>query len=148
MAKGLNKSRGNESIPEFLILYEILDYMESEGATYNVVRITIDDKYAKEINNKYKKQFTVEELQKAADKCKAHGWLKHTCMNGKKYAQLGITSKGVGAARSKQISKEHLNSRGVPKKFSDFIEDHKGLFLLLGFIAAIITLYLRLTGKS
>ena len=102
--------------------------------------------YSGEINNVNKTNYTLEALQKAADKCFAHEWLEHAELGCGKYGGLRITPKGVGAARSKRKSEELKASRGRLKKVSDYIEDHKGLFVVLGFLLALATFALKLLG--
>lgn len=133
-------------MPEFKILNNVLDYMESKGMTYKQVEITIDEELIEEINTVNKSSHTIEELQKAVDKCFAHEWLKRRGMGGNKYSHLQITPKGVGAARSKQRSDDLKKSRSFLKKASDYIEDHKGLFIVLGFLLAIATFGLKIFG--
>ena len=133
---------------EFKILNNILNFMESNGTTYKLVEISIDKDLVDEINAVNKSSYTLEELQKAADKCLAHEWLKHSCLGGDKYAHLQITPKGVGAARSKQKSDELKASRSFLKKSSDYIDDHKGLFIVLGFLLALATFALKIFGDS
>ena len=135
-------------MPEFKILNNILDYMEFNGTTYKLVEITIDEELVEQINTANKSSHSLEDLQKAADKCLAHEWLKHSCLGGDKYAHLQITPKGIGAARSKQKSDKLKSSRSFLKKSSDYIEDHKGLFIVLGFVLALATFALKLFGES
>jgi hypothetical protein len=135
-------------MPEFSILNNILDDMESNGTTYKLVEITINEELVEEINKESKGSHTLEELKKAADKCLAHEWLKRRGLGGDKYAHLQITPKSVGAARSKQKSEELKSSRSFLKKVSDYIEDHKGLIIVLGFLLALATFALKILGDS
>lgn len=135
-------------MPEFKILNNILDCMESNGTTYKMVEITINEALVEEINSDSKISYTLEELKMAADKCLAHEWLKHSYLGSGKYEHLKITPKGVGAARSKQKSEELKSSRSFLKKASDYIEDHKGLFIVLGFFLALATFALKIFGDS
>ena len=130
---------------EFKILYHIIDYTESTGSTYDLVNVSIDQELVEEINDDNQSNYSLEDLKKAADKCLAHEWLKPTSM-GKKYERLSITLKGVGAARSTRKAEELKSKRGVMKKVSDYIEDHKGLFMVLGTLLAIATFGIRLFG--
>ena len=135
-------------MPEFKILNNVLDYMESTGNTYKTVRISINEELVGEINESNGSSYTVEELQSAADKCIAHEWLKHTVMGAGPYGSLGITPRGVGAARSKRKSEEMKESRSLLKKASDYIEDHKGLFVVLGFLLTLATFALKIIGEK
>ena len=135
-------------MPEFKILNNVIDHMESTGSTYKLVRLSIDQGLLDEINKTNKTNYTLEELQKATDRCLAHEWLVHTIMGGGKHGNLGITPKGVGAARSKRRGEELKASRGFLKKVSDYIEDHKGLFVVLGFLLALATFALKVLGGS
>lgn len=133
-------------MPEFKILNHVIDYMESTGSTYKLVTLSIDEKLVEQINSENKSKFTLKELEKATDKCLAHEWLEHAAL-GSKYDDLRITPKGVGAARSKRKSEELKSSRSFLKKTSDYIEDHKGLFVVLGFLVAIATFALKVFGE-
>lgn len=131
---------------EFKVLNNVLDYMESTGSTYKIVTLSIDEELVEQINSKYGSKNTLEELQRATDKCLAHEWIEYASSDGK-YSSLSITPKGIGAARSKQKAEELKSSRSLLKKTSDYIEDNRGLFIVLGFLLAIATLALRAFGN-
>ena len=61
-----------------------------------------------------------------------------------KYGQLGLTTTGLGVVRSRQRKAEALANRISLKKVSDYIEDHKGLFVALGAAIAVAGLLLKL----
>ena len=122
--------------------------MESTGTTYKLVEISINQDFVDEINAMNKSSYTLEELQGATDKCLAHEWLKCSYLGVDKYAHLQITSKGIGAARSKQKADELKLSRSFLKKTSDYIVDHQGLFVILGFLIALATFSLKIFGDS
>lgn len=125
-------------MPEFKILTNIIGFMEANGVTAKVVTFEVDQKLADEINSAHGTDYSVSDLEKAVDKCVANEWIAHRSL-GEKYKYLGITPKGVGAARSKARSEEIEASRTRLKKVSDYIEDHKGLFVVLGFFVALAT---------
>ncbi|EOW7151088.1 hypothetical protein ACOZ82_004703 [Vibrio parahaemolyticus] len=133
-------------MPEYALLNNVIDYMEEHGRTYKSVNLDIDEQLVQEINVANKSTFTLEQLEKAADKCLAHEWLNHAYLGGGNYKGLQITPKGIGVARSKKRSDELKANRTFLKKTSDYIEEHKGLFLVLGFLLALATLGLKLTG--
>ena len=135
-------------MPEFKILNNVIDYMESTGSTCKTVSLSVDDELVMQINKDNGTSFTLEQLEKAADKCLAHEWLFIYAFGGGKYANLRITPKGVGAARSKRRSEEIRASRTILKKLSDYIEEHKGLFILLGFLLAIATFSWKILGAT
>jgi len=135
-------------MPEYKILNNIIYHMESTGSNYKVVTVSIDKKLVDEINNKHETKFSLNELEKATDICLAHEWLKHMYINGSKYNSLGITPKGIGVARSKKKAEELKKSRSMLKKISDYIEEHKGLFIALGFSLALATFALKLIGEK
>ena len=134
-------------MPEYNILNNIIDYMEATGSNYKVVTVSIDQKLVDEINNSCKTKYSLNELEKATDKCLAHEWLKHISISGDKYNSLGITPKGIGVARSKKKAEELKKARSIFKKTSDYIEDHKGLFIVLGFFLTLATFALKLIGE-
>ena len=133
-------------MPAFKILNHVIDYMESTGSTYKLVTLSIDQELVGQINKENKTSYTLAELEKATDKCLAHEWLEHATIGSGKYDSLRITPKGVGAAISKRKSEEHKSSRSLIKKASDYVEDHKGLFVVLGFLLALATFSLNVFG--
>jgi hypothetical protein len=132
---------------EFKILSYIAEQMEITGTTYKLVQLSIDQQFTDDINAKYQTSFTLSEIEKATDKCLAHEWLKYTASGGTKYSRLGITPKGVGAARSKQRAAELKASRTWLKKSSDYIEEHKGILIFFGSVIALATFILKVTGE-
>lgn len=132
-------------MPEFKILTNIIGFMEANGVTAKVVTFEVDQKLADEINSAHGTDYSVSDLEKAVDKCVANEWIAHRSL-GEKYKYLGITPKGVGAARSKARSEEIKASRTRLKKVSDYIEDHKGLFVVLGFLVALATFASKFFG--
>lgn len=133
---------------EYVLLNDIVDYMEENGMTYKTVSLTIDNEFLLEVNTKSKDTYTLEQLKKAADKCLAHEWLTKTNMGGSSHAALQITQKGIGVARSKKRSDELKFNRSVLKKTSDYIQDHIGLFVVLGFLLTLATFTLRILGDK
>ena len=131
-------------MPEFKILNHVIDYMEATGSTYKLVTLSVDQELLDQINGQSKTSYTLTELENATDKCLAHEWLEHATVGGGKHGSLRITPKGVGAARSKRKLEEQKASRGPLKKASDYVEDHKGLFLVMGFLLALATLSLKI----
>ena len=105
--------------------------MESEGTTYNSISLNIDQKLVDDINKQNKCEYDLITLEKATDKCIAYEWLEHRTLGGSKYQRLNLTQKGFGVARSKMKSDELNLSRNKLKIISDYIENHKGLFILL-----------------
>lgn len=134
-------------MPEFKILANIIGFMEANGVTAKVVTFEVDQKLADEINSAHGTDYSVSDLEKAVDKCVANEWIAHRSL-GEKYKYLGITPKGVGAARSKARSEEIKASRTRLKKVSDYIEDHKGLFVVLGFLVALATFASKFFGVT
>jgi len=133
--------------PVLAILTNIVNYMEKEGATREVVSFNIDELLVNEIYGSTGQQYTIEDLQKAADKSVAHEWIKHRSI-GEKYHHLAITEKGVGIVRSIRQQEIARKNRKLLKKVSDYIEDHKGLMIFLGFVVALSTLLIKIySGK-
>ncbi len=121
--------------------------MEATGSTYKLVGLSIDLDFVEQINSENKTIYTLTELEKATDKCLAYEWLEHTVCGAGKYGSLRITPKGVGAARSKRKSEAQKAARGMLKKASDYVEDHKGLFVVLGFLLALATFSINFFGE-
>lgn len=129
------------------VLELFVDYMESEGVDKNLVHLNIDANFADELAKKHKIVFTKEELYPLVDRCLANEWLKHKALGGK-YNCLGLTTSGFGVVRSRQAKKNKLAERSYLKKTSDYIEEHKGIFILAGASIALATLVIRILGDS
>lgn len=127
-----------------ILLIHMVEEMEKEGVSYRLMEYSIDDRTVEELYEKYKLEVTLESLHRLADKYFSHEWIEHRTCGGGKYSSLSITPKGVGAARSKIKSDQLVKDRSFLKKASDYIEDHKGLFILLGFILALATLAIKI----
>lgn len=125
-------------MPEFKILANIIDLMEATGTTAKVVTFAVDEQLADEINSKHGTCYSVGDLETAVDKCIANEWITHRSF-GEKYKNLSITTRGIGVARSRARAEEIKASRTWLKKTSDYIEDHKGLVVVLGFLVALAT---------
>ncbi len=135
-------------MPEFMILNNVIDYMESTGSTYKLVSLSIDEELVEKLNQSNEASYTLVDIEKAADKCLAHEWIAITAMGAGKYAHLGITPKGIGAARSKRKSQELRESRSWLKKTSDAIEEHKGILIFLGSALALATFILKVMSEN
>jgi len=131
-------------MPVLQILNSVLKTMESTGTPINATRISIDEHLVGSMNEDNKTNYTLDEIKKATDKCLAHGWLETTgAGTGAKYLFLQVTSKGLAVASSKKKALEQRKSRTRAKKISDYIEDHKGWFLLLGFLVTLVTFVIK-----
>jgi hypothetical protein len=133
----------NRNTSEEDILVVFVEEMESRGKSRKIIRLDIDESMVERINTQKGSKIDLEKLHKYADICLANEWLEHTVMGGK-YGSLSITTTGLGVVRSRQRKAEVLANRSLPKKFSDYIEDHKGLFILLGAAIAIAGLLIKL----
>lgn len=56
---------------EYKILNHVIDYMDSTGSTSRLVTLPIDQKLVEEISSDNKSNYSLEELEKATDKCLA-----------------------------------------------------------------------------
>lgn len=133
----------NRNISEEEILVVFVEEMESRGESRKLIRLDIGESMVEKINARKGSQIDLEQLHKYADICLANEWLEHTVMGGK-YGSLSITTTGLGVVRSRQRKTEVLANRSLLKRFSDYIEDHKGLFILLGAAIAIAGLLIKL----
>ncbi len=131
----------NTSAEDILMVF--VEEMESRGESRKLIRLNIDESMVERINARRGSKINLDQLHKYADICLANEWLEHTVM-GEKYGGLSITTTGLGVVRSRQRKAELLNNRSPLKKFSDYIEDHKGLFILLGAAIAIAGLLIKL----
>lgn len=94
---------------------------------------------AAQIGSKLGVDVSLEQIQRLADKCLANEWLKLNAM-GSQYKNLSLTTAGFGVVRSRVCVDDALARRSHFKKISDYVEDHKGIFALLGALGAIATL--------
>ena len=131
-------------VTEFDLLELFTAEMEREGVNHKLVRLDIDSAVAEQMTKALYTPVTLEDLQRLADKCLANEWLEHAAMGAGKYGYLVLTSTGVGVIRSRQRKKEVLDARTTLKKISDYIEDHKGLFVALGALIALAGLLAKL----
>jgi hypothetical protein len=131
-----------KEIAEFDILELYVSEMESQGVNRNLITISVDESIASKLHERIGIKVTLDNLQRLADICLANEWLEHRTLAGK-YGELGLTATGYGVVRSRQRKAELLANRSVLKKVSDYIEDHKGLFVALGAVVAIVSLLLK-----
>lgn len=129
---------------DLLELY--VDEMEREGVAKNLVMISIDEALVGVFRAKHGTDTTLDQLQKMADKCLANEWLERRAIAGQ-YGMLGLTTAGFGVVRSRQRKQEMLEKRTPLKKISDYIEDHKGLFVAIGIAIALAGVLVRLFHK-
>lgn len=134
----------NRNTSEEDILSVFVEEMERRGENRKLVRLDIDKSMLERINHNKGSNIDLEQLQKYADRCLANEWIEHTALGGGKYGHLSITTTGLGVVRSRQRKAEVLSNRTLFKKFSDYIEDHKGFFILIGSAVAIAGLLIKL----
>lgn len=129
-------NKTQKQLSEFDLLAECLAQMEQQGINHNLLSINFDDKTLGELNHQLGTSTSLEELHKLVDRCLANSWLEHTVM-GAKYNELRLTTTGFGAAKSRQRRAEMLQQRSRTKKVSDYVVEHRGLFMVLGFLLAL-----------
>jgi hypothetical protein len=70
--------------------YDFLDLfyqkMLAEGKSENLIRLSVNPKMTEDINNNLNISLTENSLQKVADICLAHSWVKHTTIGSGQYA--------------------------------------------------------------
>lgn len=126
------------------ILRVFVEEMETRGENRKQIRLDVDLSMLEKINSAKGSNIDLEQLSRFADKCLANEWLEHSVISVGKYGQLSLTTTGLGVIRSRQRKEEALAKRTVWKKASDYIEDHKGLFLALGAAVAVIGILVNL----
>jgi hypothetical protein len=129
---------------EFDILQLFAEEMDRTGHNRKLVHLSITEEMVEKINQKNKTQVNIDVLQRLADKCLANEWLEHTVMGCGQYGELSLTTTGFGVIRSRQRKEEVLSQRSIFKKASDFIEDHKGLFIFFGSAIALAGLLVKI----
>lgn len=131
------KSINHKEVTEFDLLRLYVEEMEHRGVSRQQMWIAIDEEIVARLSAE-DFETTLPQVQKLADKCIAKGWLEHNGRVGRHaYDNLELTATGLGVIRSRQLRQRQLEDRGRLKRISDYIEDHKGLFLLLGSVVTI-----------
>ncbi len=138
----LRKNSTNFNEYNFLDLF--YQKMLNEGLTYNLVQLSVNSIIVKDINDKLSVSITNNDLKKMTDICLANGWLKNTSMCVDKYCNLQLTEIGFGVVKSKQKQAELLSNRNILKKIADYIEEIKGLFIPIGVVIALATLFIKI----
>ncbi|MCK7553374.1 hypothetical protein [Marinobacter goseongensis] len=132
----------NVQFEEFHLLGLWVDEMEASGSNRNLVSISVNEELKNRLCSEYGVSVEMDEIVRMADKCLAHEWLQNKYL-GSKYLDLFITAGGVGVVRSKRLADSRRRNRSRPKKISDWVEEHKGLTVLIGLILALLTLWFR-----
>ncbi|MBD5770612.1 hypothetical protein [Marinomonas colpomeniae] len=117
---------------EYKLLIHMLELCEDNGNRHNHVRFDVNEALIEDLYDRYGIQVPIDELKKIVDRCYAREWLEHAYLGSGPHNGLKLTTKGLGVATSKRKSNELRENRSLLKKTSDYIEDHKGIFLLLG----------------
>ena len=127
--------------------YDFLDLFYQEmlikGRPHNLIRLSVNPQMAEGVYDNLTISLTENYLQKMADICLANSWVEHSGIGSGQYGGLQLTMAGLGVAKSKRKQTELLNNRSFIKKASDYIEEHKGLFILLSFISALVGLLIK-----
>lgn len=133
---------------EYKLLIHVLEFCEEKGNRHSNVHFDVDHKLVEELYDRYGVQPSIDELKKIVDRCYAREWLEHAYLGSGHHNGLKLTSKGMGVATSKRKSEELRKNRPLPKKVSDYIDDHKGLFVLLGSCIALAGLIISFLAKG
>jgi hypothetical protein len=131
---------------DFLNLF--YEEMLAQGQAYNLIRLSANARMVENIYEKMGILITENELQQVADICLANSWVQHTVMGVGKYGYLQLTSTGFGVAKSKKMQSEILSKKSFFRKTSDYIVEHKGWFIFLGFIVAVLGLIIKYNGTT
>lgn len=132
-----------QHVSEEDILRVFVEEMETRGENRKLVSLDVNQPMLERINSAKGSNIDLEQLRRMADRCLANEWLEHTVMGAGKYGHLSLTTTGVGVVRSRQRKEDALAKRTLLKKASDYIEDHKGLFVALGAAIAVMGLLLN-----
>lgn len=131
---------------EFDLLDVFYAEMLEKGEPHHLVRMSVDSEMAGRIAEERGIWVEEEQLQELAGRCLANKWLSHTTMGGGKYSDLQLTTQGYGVAKSKREQKKIAEEKGRLKKISEYIEEHRGLFIFLGTLVAIVGLLIKIYG--
>lgn len=131
--------------------YDFLDLfyqdMLKKGHSHNLIRLSVNARFVEQVYESSGQSLTEDQLKKIADICLANGWVEHATMGGL-HNNLRLTTTGFGVVKSKRMRAEQMSNRGIMGKASDFVVDHKGLFILFGFVIALASLLIKLYGSS
>lgn len=133
---------------EYKLLIHILEFCEENGSRYENVHFDIGHRLVEELYDRYGVEPSIDELKKIADRCYAREWLGYAYIGGGRHNGLKLTTKGMGVATSKRKSAELRKNRPLLKKISDYIDEHKGLFVLLGSAIAFSGLIISILKKG
>lgn len=136
-----------EHMDEYKLLIHILELCERNGTRHDHIYFDVNNDLVENLYRDCGVRCTVEDLKIITDCCYTRGWVTHTSIGNGKYIQLQLTTKGMGVAYSKRKSDDLKKNRTRLKKTSDYIDDHKGLFVLLGALIAISSLIIPLIFK-
>lgn len=131
---------------EYDLLRLFVLQMEENGVPRNVIHLDVDQAAVDLMRDKLNVVTTLEDVQRLADKCLAHEWLEHRFLGAGQYGSLSLTATGHGVVRSLQIKEAAKASRSFLKRASDYVEDHKGLFVIVGVLIAIAGVLTKLGG--
>jgi hypothetical protein len=120
--------------------------MESKGVTRNTIHLDVDEAAVQRMNERFNVSATLEQAQRFADKCLANEWLEHVFMGSGQYGSLSLTATGHGVVRSLQAKTAAKEKRSAMKKASDYVEDHKGLFVVIAAVIALAGVLTKLGG--
>ncbi|ADJ29243.1 hypothetical protein [Nitrosococcus watsonii] len=134
----------SQKLTEFHVLEVFVDEMEAQGRSKNLVRLNLDETFAKRVSERLGDSISLDTIHELADRCLANEWLEPKVMGGGNYGGLELTTTGFGVVRSRQRKEQQLAERSLLKRASDYIEDHKGLFVAFAAAIGLIGILIRL----
>lgn len=144
----MKKKINPQEATAFDLLHLYVEEMENCGANRQTMWIEINESFVDKLSAQGF-EITLTSAQKLADQCIANEWLEHNGRTGKhQYDNLELTATGLGIVRSRQQRQKQLEARGLLKRISDYIEDHKGLFVALGAALGLVTLLVKLLSNG
>ncbi|PRM96017.1 hypothetical protein CJ673_03825 [Aliarcobacter cryaerophilus] len=132
---------------ERVFLEYFVNTMEQEGLTLKAVYISFTQEELQKINKIYSTNISMSQMETNLNKLLSHEHLKHAFIGEDKFSGLQLTLKGLGVVNSLKKKEESNKNKGMLKRVSDYVEDHKGIFLVLGFLITLITLFLKFKGN-
>jgi len=129
----------------FEILKVFYDEMIKTGSTHKCVMKDIDNDFLDRLYSISKNRVSIEYAKQVVDLCIANEWLKHAAI-GNQYGCLRLTTSGLGVVKSKIRQFEEISDRTLIKKLSDYIDDHKGVFVLLSFTVSFFSLLVAVSA--
>ncbi|MCL9682740.1 hypothetical protein [Legionella maioricensis] len=125
-----------------LLLNFLVSEMEKKGLVITNYTFALDNEFVRACNEFCGTSSKIDKYREILQQCITHEYIRNKTVSP--LTCLAITQKGVGIVSSNRRSKEIDDSKTCLKKLSDIVLEHHGLFIAIGVILALITLFIKL----